>query len=300
MNNKQKVNKGLRSLLANIEKANTPAEKSELLREYSNSIIHLKPEQIETNPFQPRTEFDPEQLMELARSIKANGLIQPITVRDMGDGHFQIISGERRWRASKMAGISSIPAFVRVANDQEMLEMALVENVQRADLNAIEIAISYQRLMEECQLTHEALSDRVGKDRSTVTNYVRLLKLPPDIQATLKSGRISMGHARALAGIENIARQKQIFQRCIDQHLSVRALENLIKTESQPSVLHKSPKKAGSLNAEIAKLQSGISHSLGTPVQIKRNEQGSGQIVIPFKNDRELNILIEKLIAENT
>ncbi len=300
MNNKQKVNKGLRSLLANIEKTNTPAEKSELLREYSNSIIHLRPEQIETNPFQPRTEFDPEQLMELAKSIKVNGLIQPITVRDMGDGHFQIISGERRWRASKMAGISSIPAFVRVANDQEMLEMALVENVQRADLNAIEIAISYQRLMEECQLTHEALSDRVGKERSTVTNYVRLLKLPPDVQAALKNGQISMGHARALAGIENIVRQKQIFQQCMEQHLSVRALENLIKAENQIPSTKKSSKKATNENAEITKLQSSISYSLGTPVQIKRSEQGSGQIVIPFKNDLEFNLLIEKLMSENT
>jgi ParB family chromosome partitioning protein len=154
--------------------------------------------------------------------------------------------------------------------------------------------------MEECQLTHEALSDRVGKDRSTVTNYVRLLKLPPDVQAALKDGRISMGHARALAGIEHIARQKQIFQRCLEQHLSVRALENLIKSESQVSVANKTAKKTGHQNAEITKIQSGLSHSLGTPVQIKRSEQGSGQIVIPFKNDREFNLLIEKLISENS
>ena len=298
MNKKSEVSKGLRSLLSNIEKTNNPAERSQLVKELSNSIALISPELIEVNPFQPRTEFDTEQLMELARSIKTSGLIQPITVRALGGNKYQLISGERRLRASKMAGIREIPAYIRVANDQEMLEMALVENIQRADLNAVEIAISYQRLMDECNLTHEALSERVGKDRSTVTNYVRLLKLPAQIQASVKEGILSMGHARALAGIENIALQLKIFKEALEQGLSVRAVEQLIKSYAAPK-----PGNSGStiteIHPEIRKIQDQLGSLLGTKIEIKRDQKGKGAINILFNSDNELNKITEILLKDN-
>lgn len=290
MNKKSEVSKGLRTLLSNIEKNNNPLEKKQLVRELVNSVALISPEAIETNPYQPRTEFDNEQLLELAKSIKTSGLIQPITVRSLGGDKYQLISGERRLRASKLAGIKEIPAYIRVANDQEMLEMALVENIQRADLNAMEIALSYQRLMDECNLTHEALSDRVGKDRSTVTNYVRLLKLPPQIQASVKESKISMGHARSLAGIDNLALQLKLHKTCLDDHLSVRALESLIKSYNATALPNK--KITSTPNAEILKIKDDLGRILGSQVEIQRNTSGKGQIVIRFSSDKELNQII--------
>ncbi len=298
MNKKNEVSKGLRSLLSNIEKSNTATERSQLVKELTNSIALISPEVIEVNPYQPRTEFDADQLMDLAKSIKISGLIQPITVRSLGGNKYQLISGERRLRASKMAGITEVPAYVRVANDQEMLEMALVENIQRADLNALEIAISYQRLMEECNLTHEALSDRVGKDRSTVTNYVRLLKLPAQIQSSIKNGAISMGHARALAGIDNLALQLKIYKEVIDQELSVRALEQVIKSYNA-NVSGKSIKQTETYSAEIKKIKDEISHALGSKVDIKRNHAGKGSITISFSSDDQLNSIVDFLRKDN-
>ncbi|HLO53335.1 MAG TPA: ParB/RepB/Spo0J family partition protein [Saprospiraceae bacterium] len=300
MNKRNEVSKGLRSLLSNIEKTNNPTERSQLVRELTNSIAFISPEMIEVNPYQPRTEFDADQLMDLAKSIKISGLIQPITVRAMGGNKYQLISGERRLRASKMAGIKEVPAYVRVANDQEMLEMALVENIQRADLNALEIAISYQRLMDECNLTHEALSDRVGKDRSTVTNYVRLLKLPAQIQSSIKDGAISMGHARALAGIDNIALQLKVYKDVIDQGLSVRALEQVIKSfnTSKPSN-NTSQKPVEAYSAEIKKIKDEISHALGSKVDIKRDHAGKGSITISFSSDDQLNSIVDFLRKDN-
>lgn len=300
MNKRNEVSKGLRSLLSNIEKTNNPTERSQLVRELTNSIAFISPEMIEVNPYQPRTEFDADLLMDLAKSIKISGLIQPITVRAMGGNKYQLISGERRLRASKMAGIKEVPAYVRVANDQEMLEMALVENIQRADLNALEIAISYQRLMDECNLTHEALSDRVGKDRSTVTNYVRLLKLPAQIQSSIKDGAISMGHARALAGIDNIALQLKVYKDVIDQGLSVRALEQVIKSfnTSKPSN-NTSQKPVEAYSAEIKKLKDEISHALGSKVDIKRDHAGKGSITISFSSDDQLNSIVDFLRKDN-
>ncbi len=300
MNKRNEVSKGLRSLLSNIEKTNNPTERSQLVRELTNSIAFISPEMIEVNPYQPRTEFDADQLMDLAKSIKISGLIQPITVRAMGGNKYQLISGERRLRASKMAGIKEVPAYVRVANDQEMLEMALVENIQRADLNALEIAISYQRLMDECNLTHEALSDRVGKDRSTVTNYVRLLKLPAQIQSSIKDGAISMGHARALAGIDNIALQLKVYKDVIDQGLSVRALEQVIKSfnTSKPSN-NTSQKPVEAYSAEIKKIKDEISLALGSKVDIKRDHAGKGSITISFSSDDQLNSIVDFLRKDN-
>ena len=296
MNKRKEVSKGLRSLLANIEKTHSGEEKSQLVKELASNNILLQADKIDVNPFQPRTEFDSEQLLELAKSIKTNGLIQPITVRAMGDGTYQLISGERRLRASKMAGIKEIPAYVRVANDQEMLELALVENIQRANLNALEIAISYKRLMDECDLTHDALSERVGKDRSTVTNYVRLLKLAPDIQQAIKNNKISMGHARALAGIENAPLQNLAFKKCLEEGLSVRALENLIREGQHIKSGNPLKNSTPVIHPEVHKMMTKLSQKLGTKVDIKRNETGRGQVTIKFSNDKELNQLIRSIL----
>lgn len=297
MNKKSEVNKGLRSLLSNIEKTNNVSERSQLVKELTNSIAMIKPDWIEVNPFQPRTEFDEVQLNELAKSISVSGLIQPITVRSLGGNKYQLISGERRLRASKIAGLEEIPAYVRVANDQEMLEMALVENIQRSDLNALEVAISYQRLMDECHLTHESMAERVGKERSTISNYVRLLKLPAPIQNSIKDGQISMGHARSLVGIDNLALQLQLHKDILENGLSVRALEAKIKNinAANPSS-RKWTQPPTAVDIEIKKIKEKISHHLGTKVNIKRNAVGQGSIVIDFNSDEEFNKISDILI----
>jgi ParB family transcriptional regulator, chromosome partitioning protein len=292
MNKKNEVSKGLRSLLSNIEKTNNPLERSQLVRELTNSIAMISPDVIEVNPFQPRTEFDNDLLIDLAKSIKTSGLIQPITVRSLGGDNYQLISGERRLRASKIAGLTQIPAYVRVANDQEMLEMALVENIQRADLNAVEVAISYQRLMEECNLTHEGLSERVGKDRSTITNYVRILKLPAQIQSSIKSGELSMGHARALAGIDDLGVQMRMYKDATDNGLSVRALEHNIRAHNLAKKIV-SPSVPAQISPEIQRIKAMLSESLGSKVDIKRDNKGKGSIVINFNSDKELNAILD-------
>jgi ParB family chromosome partitioning protein len=298
MSKKKEVGKGIRALLSNIEKTNTPEEKVSSFRKLNEHAAMVPLESIETNPYQPRKEFDTDELMNLAKSIKTFGLIQPVTLRSMGDGRFQLISGERRLRASKMAGIHEIPAYIRVANDQEMLEMALVENIQRSNLNALEVAISYQRLMDECDLTHDALSKRIGKNRSTITNYVRLLKLPPNVQAAIKDERLSMGHARSIAGIENPMLQQKVFKEVIDKALSVRATEQLIKSFQKAPI---TPSNKGqilpgaSLPSEVIDIRDRISDLVGSKVEIKRNHKGKGQIVIKFKSDTEFNNIIDRL-----
>lgn len=297
INKKKEVGKGLRSLLSNIENNHTPSEKNQLVKELANQIVLLPLELIEANPFQPRTEFDSEELLELAKSIKANGLIQAITVRSLGDGKYQLISGERRLRASKLSGIKEIPAYVRIANDQEMLEMALVENIQRANLNALEIAISYQRLMDECHLTHDELSERVGKDRSTVTNYVRLLKLSPEIQQAVKTNQLSMGHARSLAGVENPATALFYFKKCVEQNLSVRALENLIRENQKES--GKQTNTSGMSvkeHPEVTKIRTSLSQKFGSKIEIRRDEKGKGVISLRFSDDKEFNNIINHLL----
>ena len=294
MSKKTEVSKGLRSLLTNIEKTNNPDERKQLVKELNHSIALISPAMIEVNPFQPRTDFDEEKLMELAKSIKTSGLIQPITVRALGGDTYQLISGERRLRASKMAGLKEIPAYIRVANDQEMLEMALVENIQRSDLNALEVAISYQRLMDECNLTHEALSDRVGKDRSTITNYIRLLKLPVQLQSAVRDGLLSMGHARALAGIENPAVQLMIFKQTIEKSLSVRATEQLIRDLSEKPAT-KTNKQNKTPSESIQKITAQLSQKFGTKVSVNRNQDGKGSISLPFRNDDEFNKILVRM-----
>ena len=293
MGKKNDINKGLRALLSNIESANTPPAKKKLVKELSSNIATIAVASIEANPFQPRTEFDEEELSNLVQSIKTHGLIQPITVRSFGGSKFQLISGERRWRASQRAGLKEVPAYIRLANDQEMLEMALVENIQRADLNAMEVAISYQRLMDECNLTHEALSDRVGKNRSTITNYVRLLKLPPQIQQSVKASEISMGHARALAGIDEVSLQLEIFKKVIDGGLSVRATEGLISSFTKKTASESPVKEA--LTSELLKWKDKMMSKYGTRIDIKRNAKGQGKLSIQFNNDDELNTLMDAL-----
>ena len=255
------------------------------------TVANLSLESIEANPFQPRTDFDAEALEELSASIKQFSLIQPVTVRKMGYDQYQLISGERRFKAAKMAGLDKIPAYIRIANDQEMLELALVENIQRQDLNALEIAISYNRLTEECNLTQEELSNRVGKNRATISNYLRLLKLPDVIQAAIKTNKIQMGHARALINIEDADWQMVIFKKTISKSLSVRQVENMvrdggIKKEATGTT------KPSVLTNEQKKMAYQLSTFFDAEVEIKRNRDKTGKIIIPFNSDEELDKLV--------
>jgi ParB family transcriptional regulator, chromosome partitioning protein len=252
-------------------------------------------DQIETNPFQPRQHFDQEALRELAESIKVHGIIQPITVRKLAHHQYQLISGERRFQASKLAGLTSVPAYIRTADDQQMLEMALIENIQRENLNPIEVALSYQRLISECNLKQEELGDRVGKNRSTVTNYLRLLKLPPDIQIALRDNRLSMGHARAIISIENSESQLYIFKKILSEDLSVRKVEELARqlmteTKEQPAT----PATTPSHSKEISHLQSNLSSHFGTKVSVKSDGK-KGEIRIPFLSVEDLNRILDIL-----
>lgn len=249
---------------------------------------------IEMNPFQPRTDFNQETLNELAESIKTQGIIQPITVRQLSPGKYQLISGERRSQASKIAGLDAIPAYVRKANDQQMLEMALIENIQRENLNSIEIALSYQRLIAECNLKQEELGERVGKNRTTVNNYLRLLKLPPDVQVGLRDGKISMGHARAIIGVEDIDRQLDLYHSIIKEDLSVRQVEALVR--AMGTVKEKSGQPASEeLNYEYKQLLTKLSSHFGSKISVKANEKNKGEIKIPFNSGDDLNRILEIL-----
>jgi ParB family transcriptional regulator, chromosome partitioning protein len=292
---KNALGRGLGALL-NDSPANTaklPRKAS--LSTSSSGISEISIENIEVNPFQPRTHFDEEALNELKDSIKTQGIIQPITVRKLSTNSYQLISGERRLQASKLGGLKKIPAYIRSANDQQMLEMSLIENIQRENLNSIEVALSYQRLISECNLKQEELGDRVGKKRSTVTNYLRLLKLPPDVQAGIRDGKISMGHARALIGIENIETLLEVFKKVINQELSVRKTEELVRLLTSTSK-EKKPANAGlKTSPEILKLQSELSSHFGSKIQIKADEKNKGEIKIPFVSTQDLNRILEIL-----
>lgn len=258
------------------------------------SINEIKLDEIEVNPFQPRTDFDEIALGELADSIKLQGLIQPITVRKVNAHSYQLISGERRLRASKIAGLTSIPAYVRTANDQQMLEMALIENIQRENLNAIEVALSFQRMLDECNLKQEELGDRVSKNRSTVNNYLRLLKLPPAIQAAIRDGGISMGHARALITIDDPAQQLYIFKQIIQQGLSVRKVEEIVR-DLQRSKVKKEGKQPEPMSFQVQKIQDDLASKFSSKVRLKINAQGNGSIEIPFLSEEDLNRILEML-----
>jgi len=260
----------------------------------AGSINEIPIEQIETNPFQPRSHFDEQALNELAESIRMQGIIQPITVRKLSEKQYQLISGERRYQASKIAGLTAIPAYVRTADDQQMLEMALIENIQRENLNAIEVALSYQRLLTECDLKQEELGGRVGKDRSTVNNYLRLLKLPPDIQAGLRDKKISMGHARALITIDDVSRQLDIYKKILHQDLSVRKVEALVRKSAQEKP-KPSSEPAPENGKEIAKLQSRLSSHFGSRIQVNTRDGKKGEIKIPFVSIDDLNRILDIL-----
>lgn len=293
------LGRGLSALLEDsdtVDVKNTSATEGRANVHFSEVNV----DSIETNPYQPRLDFDPVALQELSDSIKVQGIIQPITVRKLTPTKYQLISGERRFQASKLAGLKKIPAYIRTANDQEMLEMALIENIQRADLNAIEVALSYQRLMHECSLKQEELGDRVGKNRSTVTNYLRLLKLPPDIQAAIRENKISMGHARALITIENVAAQLDIFKKILDEGLSVRKVEELARivnnAGAQAVKKEETKTEEKTRNPEIQKLQDRLSSHFGTRVLVNSdNKKHKGEIKIPFVSVEDLNRILEIL-----
>ncbi|SFF92338.1 ParB/RepB/Spo0J family partition protein [Pontibacter chinhatensis] len=262
-----------------------------------NTIADIAIDQIQTNPFQPRTHFDQAALEELAESIKVQGIIQPITVRQLGPNSYQLISGERRYQASKIAGLTVIPAYIRKADDQQMLEMALIENIQRENLNAIEIALSYQRLLTECSLKQEELGERVGKKRTTVTNYLRLLKLPPDIQIALRDNVITMGHARALINIDTIEQQLDVFKEVVAKELSVRKVEELVRN-LQNAKKKPDPQQQLQFNKyedELKTVERKLASQFGTKIQVKANNDGKGEIKIPFVSVDELNRILELL-----
>lgn len=259
-------------------------------------IFEISLEEIQVNPFQPRVYFDKNSLQELAESIRVQGIIQPITVRKLAPNEYQLISGERRFQASKIAGLTKIPAYVRTANDQQMLELALIENIQRENLNALEIAHSYQRLLAECNLKQEELGDRVGKNRTTVNNYLRLLKLPPTIQAAIRDQQISMGHARALINVESIDKQLAIFKKAVDEELSVRQVEALVKALSEIKDGKKAnPELDPVKKYEISKIQQRLASHFGTKVSLKSDPKNKGEIKIPFNSATDLNRILEIL-----
>jgi ParB family chromosome partitioning protein len=300
MSKKKALGRGLSALLSD----NSPDEKLDVdivspapePAKPVSGIAEIPIEEIEVNPFQPRTHFDQDALLELAESIRVHGIIQPITVRRLAPHQYQLISGERRFQASKLADLKGIPAYIRSADDQQMLEMALIENIQRENLNAIEIALSYQRLITECSLKQDELGERVGKNRATVTNYLRLLKLPPDIQIAVRDNRISMGHARAIINVENPEQQLYIFKKTLTDDLSVRKVEELVreisskKIDSAPA---NAPASSGT-SKEITQLQSSLSSHFGTRVVV-RSDGRKGEIKIPFLSVEDLNRILDIL-----
>lgn len=253
------------------------------------TISTIPVDQIEPNPFQPRTTFSQEALLELASSIRSLGIIQPVTVRKMGYNRYQLISGERRFRASQAAGLKEVPAYVRVANDEAMLEMALVENIQREELDAIEVAISFQRLVDEVKLTHEELSHKVGKDRATITNYLRLLKLPAEVQLGLRQRQIAMGHARALINVPDPARQIELYHLIVESQLSVRQVEELAR---EKKFTNNKPAKATIVHfRDLAKQ---LTKQLGVKVNVKGDVRGKGKFEIPFADALEMEAIVKR------
>ena len=265
----------------------------------SSSINEIEISQIEANPNQPRREFDAEALQELAMSITEIGIIQPITLRKLTDTSYQIIAGERRWRASQLAGLKTIPAYIRTADDENVMEMALIENIQREDLNSLEIALAYQHLQEQYGLTQERLSDRVGKKRTTIANYLRLLKLPAPVQMALQNKEIDMGHARALLALDNPTLQLKLFHEIQEEGYSVRKVEEMVKALNEGETVKSGSKnlkpKSASSSATYGILRDTLSHFFQTKVQVTCSDKGKGKISIPFANDEDLERIIELL-----
>jgi ParB family chromosome partitioning protein len=292
---KQALGRGLSALLKDPDNDIKSAEDKNADKVVGN-IVELELNTIEMNPFQPRTSFNEESLRELASSIRELGVIQPITVRKLGFNKYQLVSGERRYRASKLIGLHTIPSYIRIANDQESLEMALVENIQRQDLDPIEIALSYQRLIEEIEVTQEALSDRVGKNRSTIANYLRLLKLDPIIQTGMRDGFISMGHGRALINVEDLDKQLDIYEQILTKKLSVRDTEALVRNIKSPQIKPKTDSRSIPSYAKEAKKE--LSELLNSKVQIKVSGSGKGQFVVPFTDKDEFLRILNQIKGE--
>ncbi|MGN7819479.1 ParB/RepB/Spo0J family partition protein [Chitinophaga sp. 22536] len=294
---KEALGKGIRSLLQNIDTdlKHTAGALGDNAVATATGIERIALEQIVTNPKQPRRDFDEVALQELSQSIKLHDIIQPITVAKISNKKFQLIAGERRLRASKMAGLKDIPAYVRQANDQELLELALLENLQRENLNAIEVGLSYKRLMDECSLTQEQVADRMGKERSTVTNYIRLLKLPPDIQVAVRNGQLSMGHARVLTGVENVENQLFLYNEILQNGLSVRQTEDLARKINQADKGNQQKAVKAKLPPAFQKIQDNLSSHFSTKVKLDRGKNGKGSIMIEFYSDDELNSILEKI-----
>jgi ParB family chromosome partitioning protein len=282
---KRALGRGLSALLTETAEVNSAEDKN--ADKLVGNIIEIELSSIEVNPFQPRTYFDEEALRELANSIEQLGVIQPITVRKLANNSFQLVSGERRFRASKLIDNKTVPAYIRLANDQEMLEMALVENIQRKNLDPIEVALSYQRLIDEIQLTQEELSTRVGKKRSTVTNYLRLLKLDPIIQTGMRDSFISMGHGRALISVDSNSDQLNIYEKIVRDKLSVRQTEELVKNIKAGTVAKTAKKKT--LPSFVSEGVKDISNYFGNKIDVSVNNRGKGKISIPFDSEEDFN-----------
>ncbi len=293
MTKRPALGRGLSALLEDDKTDVTGSADASQLSKTVGSIAEIEISKIEANPFQPRTKFEEEALQELSQSIKELGIIQPVTVRKLGYDKYQLISGERRFRASQLAGLTQIPAYVRIANDQSMLEMALVENIQRAELDAIEVAISYQRLIEECKLTQEEMSQRVGKKRSTISNYLRLLKLPAEIQNGIRSNQLSMGHARALVNIENPESQLELYRQILEETLSVRKTEELAKGKKESS--NSASKAKAPLSVVDKRIRMNLTDHFSVPVKFQRKDEEKGSITIPFENEEELAKILKKM-----
>lgn len=285
MTKKNALGRGLGALIDGVEK--------EILERKVEPNMDIALDSIDGNPFQPRTHFDDQTLEELAGSIRKLGIVQPLTVRETGNGRYQLIAGERRLRAARLAGLTHVPAYIRTADDQAMLELALVENIQREDLDAMEVAICFQRLIEECKLTQEQLSERVGKQRSTIANYLRLLRLPAEIQLGIRNKHVMMGHARTLVNIENPKTQMDVYYRIIDGDLSVRQVEELVRmlqTEKIKDPAKNERKKK--LNEDFLQLSEHLNRIFSTKVNFRINELGKGKIVIPFENPEEMERIL--------
>ncbi|RNI36655.1 ParB/RepB/Spo0J family partition protein [Hanamia caeni] len=296
-NRKEALGKGIRSLLQNIDTDLSVTEKS-LIKESSDKT-HVAQKripliQIEANPEQPRHDFDDNALSELAASVKMHDIIQPITVTQTAAGKYRIIAGERRFRAAKIAGLADIPVYIRDVKDSKILELALLENLQREDLNAIEIALSYRQLMEELDYTQDQLAERMGKERSTVTNYIRLLKLPPDIQAAVRSGAISMGHARALINVDAVEKQLYIFNEIRSKELSVRQTEELVRRIYTPKIPVNNSVKS-SLPPSLKKIEDNLASHFSTKVKMTHSKKGTGSITFDYFSIEELSSLLDKM-----
>lgn len=292
---KSQIGKGIRALLAQVDDRG-PVLTQQEEQSLSTHSLEIPVDAISVNPYQPRTDFDTEALEELAQSIRIHGIIQPLTVRRLEEGKYQLIAGERRLRASKLAGLQTVPAFIRLSDDQGMLEMAIVENIQRSDLNAMEMAFSMQRLLEECNLTHEELSQRLGKSRSAVTNFLRLLKLPPKVQQAIRDEAISMGHARAIAGLFDVSAQLMVLGEVLQKNLSVRETEKIVSQyQDKPikSIIGKT--QLASVPAEIKQIEKQLSTIFGVKVNLQYKADQKGSITIPFNSDHELNEIIDMM-----